>query len=116
MLSAAPEGCGTSTRQPNASERTAMTTDIVYYPHAIHARRTDDQSDVMQLTNLMDVEPANNFQDITEFAAGQVGPQFTGSHLASPDNRFTTHQLQTLFVTTIAGQYYVVRDLSACNV
>jgi hypothetical protein len=84
--------------------------DIVYYPHAIYA------SGLFLITQLSDVEPGHNFQDLTEFAAGQVGPQFTGSHMASPDNRFTTSQIKSILDATSAGDYNVSRDLSGVSV
>jgi len=82
--------------------------EIVYYPHAIIA------STVLAnpITVLSDVEPSHNFQDLTEFAAGQVGPQFTGTHMASPDNRFSTPQLKDILDACLAGDYGIARDLS----
>lgn len=94
-----------------------MTTDIVFYPHAVRAVQIDDgTTELFALTLLDDVQPSNNFQDLTSFCAAQVGPQQTGSHSASPDNRFTTPQLTTLLSALIGGNFYVSRDLSAYNV
>jgi hypothetical protein len=87
-----------------------MSTTTVYYPHAIVAGA------VFTLTQLDDVAPSHNFQDLTEFAAGQVGPQFTGTHLASPDNRFSSSQITSILDACVAGRYNVIRDLSAGNV
>jgi hypothetical protein len=88
-----------------------MTTTTVYYPHAIVSGNP-----ALTLTQLDDVQPAHNYQDLTEFAAGQVGPQFTGTHLASPDNRFSSTQLKAILDVCIAGKYNVIRDLSGGNV
>lgn len=88
-----------------------MTTTTVYYPHAIVSG-----TPALSLTQLDDVQPSHNFQDLTEFAAGQVGPQFTGTHLASPDNRFSSSQIKDIFDACVAGKYNVIRDLSAGNV
>src|SRR5205085_9521391 len=51
------------------------------------------------------------FSDLVQHAASQVTPQFSGAHMASPDTRFGTHQLGTLFTVTIAGDYYIARRL-----
>lgn len=85
-------------------------TQIVYYPHAIYC------PGILTLTQLSDVRPSHNFQDLTEFAAGQVGPQFTGTHMASPDNRFTTTQIKDLLDVCGAGEYNIARDLSGADV
>jgi hypothetical protein len=91
-----------------------MTTDVVFYPHAIQASLYQS-TELFTLSLLNDFEPANNFVDLVEFAAGQVGPFFTGSHMAGPDLRFSTPQLTTLFTVTIAGDYYVARNLMDVN-
>jgi hypothetical protein len=83
--------------------------NIVYFPHAVF-------SSLLSITQLSDVQPGHNFQDLTEFAAGQVGPQFTGIHMASPDNRFSTTQLKGVLDLLAAGDYNVVRDLSGTTV
>ena len=87
-----------------------MSTPIVFYPHAISAD-VYQGANLFQLTKIFDVAPSANYRDLVEFAASQVGPQFTGTHMASPDNRFSTHQLGTLFSVTIAGDYYIARNL-----
>ena len=87
-----------------------MTTTTIWYPHAIVAPT------IFDLTQLEEVTPSNNFQDLTAFAASQVGPQFTGSHMASPDNRFSSPQLKSILDACVAGAYSVIRDLSAGNV
>ena len=83
--------------------------EIVYYPHAIYA------GGVFLITQLSDVEPGHNFQDISEFAAGQVGPQFTGTHMASPDNRFSSTQIKSL-LDACTDTYGIIRDLSGVTV
>jgi hypothetical protein len=88
------------------------TTDIVYYPHAIYCT-VYGGSELFTLSVLNDVEPSHNFSDLTEHAAGQVAPFLTGSHMASPDNRFSTPQLTTLLAVTIAGDYYIARNLGS---
>lgn len=87
-----------------------MSTQVVYYPHAIYS------PGIFTLTQLMDVEPAHNFQDLTEWAASQAGPQFTGTHQAAPDNRFSTAQLKTIIDVLIAGDENICRDLSSGDV
>src|SRR3989304_3622984 len=82
--------------------------DIVYYPHAIYA------PGIFTITQISDVEPGHNFQDLSEFAAGQVGPQFTGSHMASPDHRFTTTQIKS--VLDACDVYNIAKDLSGTSV
>lgn len=83
--------------------------NIVYFPHAIF-------SSVVSLTQISNVTPSHNIVDIAEFAAGQVGPQFHGTHMASPDNRFDCSQLKSLLDACIAGDYNVCRDLSGTSV
>jgi hypothetical protein len=83
--------------------------NIVYFPHAIF-------SSVLSITQLSDMQPSHNIVDITEFAAGQVGPQFHGTAMASPDNRFSTPQLKSLLDACVAGDYNVCRDLSGTSV
>lgn len=84
-----------------------MTTNIVYYPHAIYA------PGIITITQLSDVQPSHNFQDLTEFAAGQVGPQFTGTHMAAPDFRFNTSQIKAILDACIAGNYEIARDIGS---
>jgi hypothetical protein len=87
-----------------------MSTPIVFYPHAISSF-VYAGAELFQLTNIMDVQPSNNFSDLAEYAASQVGPQFNGSHMAAPDIRFKVHQLQTAMSVVIQGDYYVSRRL-----
>lgn len=87
-----------------------MSTDVVFYPHAISSDLYQG-SNLFQLTNIFDVAPSHNFRDLVEFAASQVGPYFSGTHMASPDIRFSTHQLGTLLSVTVAGDYYIARNL-----
>jgi len=84
--------------------------DIVYYPQVIYA------PGIFTITQISDVEPGHNFQDLTEYAASQPGPQFTGSHMASPDNRFRTTQIKSILDATFAGDYGIASDLSGGNV
>lgn len=86
-----------------------MSTSVVYYPHAI------DLAGAGTLVQISDVTPAHNFQDLTEFAASDPSPSFTGTHQAAPDNRFSTTQLKTLLdvvKVSAGGKLNVVRDLS----
>jgi hypothetical protein len=86
-----------------------MPTSVVYYPHAI------DLAGAGTLVQISDVTPSHNFQDLTEFAASDPSPSFTGTHMASPDNRFNTSQIKTLLdvvKTGASGKLNVVRDLS----
>jgi hypothetical protein len=94
----------------------SMTTTKVFYPHAIRATAIAGGAELFLLSLLDDVTASHNFGDLVSFAAAQVGPQFTGSHMASPDIRFSTPQLGTLLPVTVAGAYGVVRDLSLHNV
>lgn len=77
----------------------------VYYPHAIYV------PGICTITQIGDqMEVGHNFQDLTEFSASQVGPQFTGSHMAAPDNRFSTTQIKS--VLDACTEYNISRDLS----
>lgn len=87
-----------------------MTTTNVFYPHAISAD-VYQGTNLFQFTDIFDVQPSYNFQDLVEFAASQVGPQFSGTHQASPDNRFGIRQVATLMSVTIPGDYYIARRL-----
>lgn len=89
-----------------------MTTDIVYYPHAIRTTAIAGGAEGLILTLLDDVEPSHNFMDLTSYCAAQVGPQLVGSHMASPDNRFSTPQLGTLLAALASGPYGICRDYS----
>lgn len=93
-----------------------MPTDIVYYPHAIRATAVSGGAELFCFTLLEDVQPGHNFVDLLNFAAAQVGPFASGTHMAAPDNRFSLPQLGTLFAVTVAGDYYISRDLSAHHV
>lgn len=81
-----------------------MTTTIVYYPHAIYL------TGGVVITQLSDVQPSHNFMDITEFSPSQAVPQFTGSHQASPDNRFSTSQVKAIL--DFCTDYGIARDIS----
>lgn len=85
-----------------------MGTTNVYYPHAIILPGP------VTLTQITNVTPGHNFQDLVEFSAGQVGAQFTGTHQAAPDNRFTTSQLKSIL--DLCTDFNVAKDLSAGNV
>lgn len=82
-----------------------MSTTVVYYPHAIYLPGGT------VLTLLSDVQAGHNFQDLTEFAAGQAVPQFTGTHQAAPDNRFSSAQVKAILDATT--DYNVAKDYSA---
>lgn len=86
-----------------------MSTPVVYYPHAVQLAGAGT------LVQISDVTPSHNFQDLAEYAASDPSPSFTGTHQASPDNRFSTTQLKTLLdavKTASGGKLNVVRDLS----
>ena len=93
-----------------------MTTDIVFYPHAIRTTAISGGAEGLILTLLEDVQPSNNFQDLTSWCAAQVGPQQVGSHMASPDNRFSTPQVATLLTALASGPYGICQDYSASYV
>lgn len=82
-----------------------MSTSVVYYPHAIYLPTGP------VITQISDVQPGHNFQDLTEFAAGQAVPQFTGTHQAAPDNRFSSSQVKALL--DYCTDYSIARDTSA---
>lgn len=67
-----------------------MTTNLVFVPNAI----------VMPggttVTSLKNLRPSHNFEDLVEYASGDVGPDFTGSHSAAPDCVFDTPQLKEI--------------------
>jgi len=92
-----------------------MTTNIVYYPHAI-AAYDNTPTLLWTLAQLSDVELGHNFQDLTEFVPSLSAPQFTGTHQAAPDCRFTVTQIKTVLDTCIAGNLAIAKDLSAGNV
>lgn len=84
-----------------------MTTASVYYPHAIIAGGTT-------ITQMTDVTPANNFQDLAEFSAGQTAPQYSGSQFATPDITFNSPQIAS--VLAAIDTEGVAVDLSGGNV
>lgn len=86
-----------------------MGTSIVYYPHAIYL------GGAITIAQLSEVEPANNFQDLTEFAASEVGPQFTGTHMGAPDIRFSSTQIKDI-LDACSTAHGIVGDLSAQEV
>lgn len=85
-----------------------MTTSVVYYPHAIYLPGGT------VITQLSDVQPGHNFMDLTEFAAGQPVPQFTGTHQAAPDNKFSSSQVKAIM--DACTDYNIAKDYSAGNV
>jgi hypothetical protein len=87
-----------------------MSTSRVYYPHGIYA------STFFTLTQISGLRPMHDAQDLIEWAAGQPGPQFTGTHQATPSVPFRCTQLKDILDVTIAGNYNISRDLSAGNV
>jgi len=92
-----------------------MSTDIVYYPHAVVAYDAVP-AEIFSLSQISDVEPGHNFQDLTEFIPSLSSPQFTGTHQAAPDNRFTVTQIKSVLDACISGNLSIARDLSAGNV
>jgi hypothetical protein len=93
-----------------------MTTNAVFYPHAMRATAIAGGAELFCVTLIDDMRPAHGFEDLVTFDAAQVGPNFVGSHRAIPDVRLTTPQLGTLLPTFVSGDYYVSRDLSLYNV
>lgn len=87
-----------------------MATSKVYYPHGIYLTGGSE------LTTIMNVRPANNFSDLTEFSASEAGPQFTGTHQAAPDIRFDCNQIGTLFGLMAGADYDVIKSYAAGNV
>lgn len=87
-----------------------MATSKVYYPHGIYLTGGSE------LTTIMNVRPANNFSDLTEFSASEAGPQFTGTHQAAPDIRFDCNQIGTLFGVMAGADYDVIKSYAAGNV
>lgn len=84
-----------------------MSTTLVYYPHAIYLPGG------IVISQLSDVQPAHNFMDLTEFSASQAVPQFTGSHQAAPDNRFSTSQVKAILDATT--DYNIAKDYSGAG-
>lgn len=81
-----------------------MSTLLVYYPHAIYLPGGT------VISQLSDIQPAHNFMDLTEFSASQPVPQFTGSHQAAPDNRFSTSQVKAIL--DACTDYNIAKDYS----
>tara|TARA_R100000808_G_scaffold19496_1_gene42293 strand:+ start:10166 stop:11095 length:930 start_codon:yes stop_codon:yes gene_type:complete len=81
-----------------------MTTASLWYPHAIDLNGTN------VLTQLQDVTPANNVQELIEYSASEAAPLFSGSFGAVPDFTFTTSQLKT--VLDLIDVENVAHDLS----
>lgn len=92
-----------------------MTTNIVYYPHSVVAYSAVP-AEIFSLSQLSDVEVGHNFQDLTEHVPSLSAPQFSGTHQAAPDNRFTVKQIKSVLDACIAGNLSIARDLSAGNV
>lgn len=85
-----------------------MSTSIVYYPHAIYA------PGVLTLSQMMEVEPNHNYSDISEFAASDPAPRFTGSHQAAPDFKFSTNEIKA--VLDVLSNYDVCHDFDDVDV
>lgn len=62
----------------------------VFYPHAI------DFSDGDLITQLRNITPAYNFQDITEMSSGDLWPSYSGSLSAAPRCAFSTRQVKSI--------------------
>lgn len=66
-----------------------------------------------EITQLENVDPENNFADLTKFSAGSAFPKFTGSHSAMPAVRTATTQIKDLLdEIDVEG---VAADLSGDN-
>lgn len=77
-----------------------MSVAEIFYLHAIKF------GDSGALTQLTDMTPAANLEEITEFSAGHPEPLFTGHGLAAPAKSFTTSQIATLL--TLVGSDFVL--------
>lgn len=86
-----------------------MSTNVVYYPHAIYFGPTGTT-----VSQLSDIEPGYNFEHLTEFSASQAIPFFTGSHQAAPDIKFSSSQLKSLL--DLATDYGVAKSFDTGNV
>jgi len=86
-----------------------MTTASVFYPHAI-----DLDAGTNVISELTDVTPAINSQDIVEYSAAETAPMYGGSFGAIPDINFTTPQIKTIL--DLIDTEGVSKDLSAANV
>lgn len=88
-----------------------MSTSRVYYPHGIYI------AGLASFTQISGVRPMHDAEDLIELAAGQPGPQYTGTHQAKPGIPFRTTQLKDLLdLTLVAANHNICKDLSAGNV
>ncbi len=90
-------------------------TSRVFYPHGIVAY-DDADAELFNITQLSDLSPMHNFEDLSEQGASEVGPQFTGTHQGSPEIPFTTTQIKTILDACVGGRHNLAVDLSAGNV
>jgi hypothetical protein len=67
-----------------------MSVPALYYPHAIVLPSST------VISQLSDLGPGYELDDLSEFAAGQVGPQFVGSGKSMPQVSFSSTQLSSL--------------------
>jgi hypothetical protein len=89
----------------------------VFYPHGIRAVLiADGTTELFMFSLIDDMAPSYGFEDLTSWAAAQVGPQEVGVHRSLPDLRWSTPQLGTLEALMVTGDYYLSRDLSLYNV
>jgi len=61
-----------------------------FFPHAI------DFADGDLLTQLTNVSPAYNFQDLAEFSSGDTSPMWSGSLSSAPNVAFSTRQVKSI--------------------
>lgn len=87
-----------------------MGTSKVFYPHGIYFVGGATITQISELT------PAHEFSDLIEFAAGQVGPSFTGSNQAAPSVRVRSMQLKGVLDLFSGGDYGISADYSSGNV
>lgn len=87
-----------------------MGTSKVYYPHGIYF------TGGATITQISELTPAHEFSDLIEFAAGQVGPSFTGSNQAAPSIRVRSMQLKDVLDLFAGGDYGISADFSSGNV
>lgn len=83
-----------------------MSTSVVFYPHAIYI------AGLASLTQIDSVMPIHGFEDLLEWAAGQVGPMYSGTHQGKPGLPFRTTQLKDILDLCVAGIYNCSRDVS----
>lgn len=90
-----------------------MSTDVVFHPRSIRATAVSGGAELFLISLLEEVAYNHNYQDLISHAADQVAPQLIGTHQGMPEMRFSTPQLTSLLTVTVAGDYYIARNLNA---